>query len=672
MRSPETSTSKTFSVTQVKVAFECPRLFYLNKHFGGKTLFVPVDKSQGIGNAFHYLANEFIAIAKKEPKFAALFQPPAKELNREAIASKMQQLFYQLKFYKYLETETKKNSERSLALSQIWQSLIALISEFSQLLIKNRHYCQPDSLIRRTLIAGETSLKHCFQLPDGSQQIVTGRLDSLVCDWQLRRLCVVDYKTYEPIDISAQIAQVALYSFIIKKKKNKRPDSAVYVVSPEWKKYYYSWEELENSFNSLIPQKLEQMQQWLTWEKSQPNPPPMTTQLHLCEICPQQEKCQSFFGNYTARVERKSKKVKSNKSSDRPPNYNADIIGKQLVETLQSFGVEVDYLSAIMGCSFIRVKLKPHPGVKVASIVKLSKDLQVQLGISSPPFIAPQAGYVSVDLPRSDRQIASFESYFSRSKSFSSASPVKIAIGVNLDGDLVEADLSDPNTCHFLIGGTTGSGKSVFLRSLLLSLIYRHSPDNLKIALVDPKRVTFPEFEGMKWLYQPIVKDSDNAINLMTSLVVEMETRYQQFEASACADIDSYNAQSVNSFARIICIFDEYADFMAEKDVRSELELSVKRLGAMARAAGIHLIVATQRPEAKVVTPIIRSNLPGRVALRAASEADSQIILGGKETAAAYLLGKGDLLYQVGSQLWRLQSLFASSVELSVINTSFI
>ena len=228
-----------------------------------------------------------------------------------------------------------------------------------------------------------------------------------------------------------------------------------------------------------------------------------------------------------------------------------------------------------------------------------------------------------------------------------------------MDGDLVEADLSDPNTCHFLIGGTTGSGKSVFLRSLLLSLIYRHSPDNLKIALVDPKRVTFPEFEGMKWLYQPIVKDSDNAIDLMTSLVGEMETRYQQFEASGCADIDSYNAQSVNSFPRIICIFDEYADFMAEKDVRSELELSVKRLGAMARAAGIHLIVATQRPEAKVVTPIIRSNLPGRVALRAASEADSQIILGGKETAAAYLLGKGDLLYQVGSQLWRLQRLFA-------------
>lgn len=126
------------------------------------------------------------------------------------------------------------------------------------------------------------------------------------------------------------------------------------------------------------------------------------------------------------------------------------------------------------------------------------------------------------------------------------------------------------------------------MRSLLLSLIYRHSPDNLKIALAAPKPVTFPEFEGMKWLYQPIVKDSDNAIDLMTSLLGEMETRDRQFEASGSADIDSYNAQSVKGFARIICIFDEYADFMAEKEIRRNLESSIKRLGAMARGAGIH------------------------------------------------------------------------------------
>jgi S-DNA-T family DNA segregation ATPase FtsK/SpoIIIE len=235
---------------------------------------------------------------------------------------------------------------------------------------------------------------------------------------------------------------------------------------------------------------------------------------------------------------------------------------------------------------------------------------------------------------------------------------------VDLDGKLVEADLSDPNTCHFLVGGTTGSGKSEFLRSLLLSLLYRHSPQQLKIALVDPKRVTFPEFERMPWLLSPVVKDSENAIALMDELVTEMERRYQVFEKTGCPDLGSYNQQLTQPLPRIVCIFDEYADFMAEKETRKALELSIKRLGAMARAAGIHLIIATQRPEASVVTPIIRSNLPGRVALRTASEADSAIVLGGKQTAAAYLLGKGDLLYQVGAQLNRLQSLFTPKIQL--------
>ena len=274
---------------------------------------------------------------------------------------------------------------------------------------------------------------------------------------------------------------------------------------------------------------------------------------------------------------------------------------------------------------------------------------------------------MSVELPRKNRQNAVFEDYIQPQKSPDDAN-VKIAIGIDLEGQLIEADLSDPNSCHFLVGGTTGSGKSEFLRSLLLSLLYRYSPQQLKIALVDPKRVTFPEFEQMPWLHSPIVKDSDQAIALMTELVTEMEQRYQRFEAAGCPHLTAYNAiiaqKQQPPLPRIVCIFDEYADFMVEKDTRKELEISIKRLGVMARAAGIHLIIATQRPEAGIVTPIIRSNLPGRIALRNASIADSKIVLGGTQIEAAYLLGKGDLLYQVNSQLIRLQSLFAAKIRL--------
>ena len=172
----------------------------------------------------------------------------------------------------------------------------------------------------------------------------------------------------------------------------------------------------------------------------------------------------------------------------------------------------------------------------------------------------------------------------------------------------------------------------------------------------------------MPWLLAPVVKDSEAAITLMENLVTEMGRRYRLFEVNKCPHLDAYNQKQIQQGQapepRIVCIFDEYADFMVEKATRNSLEESIKRLGAMARAAGIHLIVATQRPEAKVVTPIIRSNLPGRIALRTASEADSKIILGGTRTEGAYLLGKGDLFFQVGGQLQRLQSLFADIVKL--------
>jgi S-DNA-T family DNA segregation ATPase FtsK/SpoIIIE len=134
---------------------------------------------------------------------------------------------------------------------------------------------------------------------------------------------------------------------------------------------------------------------------------------------------------------------------------------------------------------------------------------------------------------------------------------------------LLEADLSEPNTCHFLVGGTTGSGKSEFLRALLLSLLYCHSPQHLKIALVDTKWVTFPEFEQISWLYSLIVKDSEHAIELMEELVAEMECQYQKFKKAKCADLTTYNQRSSQLLPRIVCIFDEYADFMAEKEIRT-------------------------------------------------------------------------------------------------------
>ncbi|OLP18975.1 cell division protein FtsK [Leptolyngbya sp. 'hensonii'] len=655
------SENPPLSVTKVRVAFECARLFYLAHHFGGMTVFLPDAETLGIGHAFHDLSDRFIQTALQEPQFQQFLEPSPAELEEDAIAIQMRELFYNQVFFPYLRSAIQTDPSKAPALQHLWQGLTSLIQRWVELLVSNRRFCTATEVLQKTFLGQELQVQHCFPLPNGGQQLVRGRFDSLVYDFDRHRLCIVEYKTYQSPDPSAQLVQVALYSTMLREKVGVPIDSAVYSVLPDWKELTFTWDELEQTLHQMLPHKLQQMGHWMSWQPGQPDPPPATAQPELCQICPQRTRCQTFFVPGEATPGR-SRKTTAPKQQPKPSPPNVETTAQALVNTLRAFGIGVTYHGAAIGPAFIRVKLKPNPGVKVNAILKLSDDLRVQLGIAQPPLIAPQAGYVSIDLPRPDRQTAHFDDYL-ESQSLSPTAPTQIAIGVNLEGQLVQADLSDPNTCHFLIGGTTGSGKSEFLRSLLLSLLISQPPDQLKIALVDPKRVTFPEFERIPWLYQPIVKEGEAAIDLMESLTVEMASRYRKFEQHRCSDLSSYNQQQPERLLpRIVCIFDEYADFMAEKEMKAALELSIKRLGAMARAAGIHLIIATQRPEATIVTPIIRSNLPGRVALRTASEADSMIILGGKQTEAAHLLGKGDLLFQAGAELLRLQSLFATSI----------
>ena len=639
-----------FTVTDVRVAFECPRLFYLSKHFGGKTLFIPPDQPRGIGKPFHYFASKFIELAKKNPKFKTLFKPNTKTLDRETIAREMQGIFYEEIFFPALQKVATSKPENVPVLQQVWEGLRSLINHWSELLVSNRFYANYHSVISETFISQEISVSCDYPLPKNKTQKIEGKFDSLIRDLKKDRLCMVEYKTYTPIDSASQLAQVALYSYILYLNKQQPVDSAVYCVLPEFKIYYYTWEELKDTVHELTPFKLKQMRDWLQWKPSQPEPPPETNQPEkLCPICPQQETCQSYFPR------------KNIVPPPLPIDRETEELGKQLETILQAYNVGVDYQDAIVGASFIRFKLKPHLGVKVVSVVNRATDIQVQMGLTNLPLISPQAGYISVDLPRKERKALPFKDYI---QSKNNGFDIKIAIGVDLEGNLIEADLSDANTCHFLIGGTTGSGKSEFLKSLVLSLMERHTTEQVKIALVDPKRVTFTDFENSNWLLCPIIKESDRALEFMEELVTKMEQRYQLLEKAKCSDLKTYNQQLIQQgkspIPHLVCVFDEYADFMADKEIAKQLESSIKRLGGMARAAGIHLIISTQRPEANIVTPIIRSNLPARVALKTSSEGDSKIILGGNHTQATYLLGKGDLLYLNSGNLSRLQSLLAS------------
>jgi len=671
---PPNNAFPKFSVTDVRVAFECPRLFYLSKHFGGNTLFIPPDQPQGIGKLFHKFAYKFIELAKTDSHIKTILKPKAKDLDVETIALEMQRIFYEQVFAPRLQQVAESKPDKVPILQKIWEGLRGLIHHWSKLLINNRYYANYHNVISQTFVSQELSVSCNYPLPNNQSQKIEGQFDTLIRYLPNHRLCMVEYKTYAPLDSAGQLAQVALYSYILHLNQQKPVDSAVYCVFPEFKVYYYTWEELKDTVHELTSLKLQQMRQWLQWKPSQLDPPPATNQPEkLCPICPQKDTCQSYFPDSETDVRQTEKEQSSNPSKDsnkhQPQNIEnvnrsieTEELGKQLEQILQAYGVGVDYIGAIVGASFIRVKLKPQLGVKVVSVVNRATDIQVQMGLSNPPLITPQAGYISVDLPRTERQSIPLQDYLQEQDN---GFDIKIAIGVDLEGNLIEANLSDPNTCHFLVGGTTGSGKSEFLKSLVLSLTKRHTVEQVNIALVDPKRVTFPDFEESPWLMSSIVKEHDRAIELMEELVSKMEERYQWFEQAKCSDLKSYNQQLIQQgktpVPHIVCIFDEYADFMVEKELAKQLESNIKRLGSMARAAGIHLIISTQRPEAKIVTPIIRSNLPGRIALKTSTEADSKIVLGGSQTEAAYLLGKGDLLYLGSGNLRRLQSLFCGN-----------
>jgi DNA segregation ATPase FtsK/SpoIIIE, S-DNA-T family len=285
----------SFSVTKIRVAFECPRLFYLGHRFGGKTQFLAPQKSIGIGITFHRLAEESIELFLQDTRFHKLFEASSEELQINIIAKQIQKLFYETIFFPYLKKIKAEESQQKQDFSKIWQAFETIINEWTTLLIANRKYCSPEKLFRKTFICEEYSLKYIFNLPDRTQKKVIGKLDSLIFNFEKNRLCVVDYKTYQPVELSGQLAQVALYNYMLYKQKGVLVDAAVYSVFPEFKEYYYPWEILEKRVHELIPHKLQKMQQWLTWEPSQPNPPPPTTHLKLCDRCPQKQKCQAIF-----------------------------------------------------------------------------------------------------------------------------------------------------------------------------------------------------------------------------------------------------------------------------------------------------------------------------------------------------------------------------------------
>ena len=324
-----------------------------------------------------------------------------------------------------------------------------------------------------------------------------------------------------------------------------------------------------------------------------------------------------------------------------------------ILKALYGLKIECDFVQELRSPSFIRTLIKPT-NCKASQVLATGQELQLELGLELPPVMSISKGAIAIDTPRLDRQSAKFADYWHPSPKF------EAAIGVDINNKLVSIDLSQPESCHVLGCGTTGSGKSVFLQSLLLSLLLERPVSELGLLICDAKRVTFQKFKDCANLIAPIMSQPDEAIQWLEQMVEEMEKRYSMFERMGVENIDSFNRISLEKLPRILFLFDEYGDLWlcCTKIQVEKLENLIIRLGQKARAAGIHLVVFTQRPK-KVVSPRLRSNCPARVLLTVADSEDSEAILGNKSFDGTQLLGRGDLFFNGD----RLQALLADDAD---------
>lgn len=339
----------------------------------------------------------------------------------------------------------------------------------------------------------------------------------------------------------------------------------------------------------------------------------------------------------------------------------------KLVDTLKSFGVQTTFLGASRGPSVTRYELQPAPGVKISKIAGLADDVALNLAVSGVRIApVPDKAAVGIEIPNKVKETVFFRELVD-SETFKKtfANKLDSVLGKDISGETVRCNVS--KMPHLLIAGTTGSGKSVCVNSIIMSILMKSTPSDVRLIMVDPKQVEFMMYNGIPHLLIPVVTDPKKAAGALAWSVTEMENRYTLFSENNVRNIDGYNELVEKGMIdgelmpRIVIFIDELADLMmaSPKDV----EDSIVRLAQKARAAGMHLVIATQKPTVQVVTGLIKGNIPSRIALMVASQVDSRVIL--DASGAEKLLGNGDMLYMpVGSpKPIRLQGCYVSDDE---------
>ncbi len=355
-------------------------------------------------------------------------------------------------------------------------------------------------------------------------------------------------------------------------------------------------------------------------------------------------------------------------ASGKAAAQGAELTAEHLINTLKSFGVEARVVNISRGPTVTRYELQPSAGVKISKITGLADDIALNLATAGVRIEAPipNKAAVGIEVPNKQSDVVGVRGIFESPEFLSAKSKLTVALGRDIGGNAIVTDLA--KMPHGLIAGATGSGKSVCINSIIMSILYKATPDEVKLLMIDPKVVELGIYNGIPHLLVPVVTDPRKASGALGWAVTEMEKRYKMFADRGVRNIEGYN-RFVDELAdpefpkmpHIVIIIDELADLMMTAS--KEVEDSINRIAAKARAAGMHLIVATQRPSVDVVTGVIKANIPTRIAFAVSSQVDSKTILDG--AGAEKLLGRGDMLFRFAGapKPARLQGCFVSDEE---------
>ncbi len=650
--------SAQVSVTEVRNALRCARLFALGRE--GERVRFPVGPSS-LGAVFHRLAERLAGAAGSPPAALTALGAGASPAAVAEILNRwlLDFLIDELEGSAVYSTMPAEVDDLAEALRQLGVHLASRLVRFTE---------PPAVALGRLLHAAEQPVE--AQLgPSGVR--VTGRMDAVYMD-ERGHLDLIEYKLSDERDSDLDQAQVALYRTLLKRDRGVDASPVILRFGPALSAVTLDAAQADTRVERQLVPLLESMASWAR----DPSTAPATERRDLCGNCPLGRACAERYADVLPRRDAppasalRPRPGPGGVLSTAPvslgpmPEGTRDETGQQematlaerIVKEMRRQGLTIEVTSRQIGPTLLRLGVRGARN-SLSRLDKAAREVLVVLERPGARYEKPTHGRAFV-VPRVTARPVDLGPLLASGREWLAASPGRFVLGEQPDGEVLRVDLADPATPHLLIGGQAGSGKSSLLLIIASGLVQFHGPEVLRLSLVDPKRVTFgPTFRTAigAHLDGPILYSAEATMPLLDHLVDDMEQRYASFESAGVSDLTEYNEQAakLDRLPRRVVLVDEFAD-LAAGGASKEFFSLVDRLGAKARAAGIHLVLATQRPDRETVPSRLKANLGGKIALRVASKINSQIILG--QNGAEELLGKGDLLAELGRGVVRAQA----------------